>query len=37
VKYFVLSELEEKPEDDSEVMKAKNEIMSYGVVTKILR
>ena len=36
VRYFTLTELLEKPETDSEVIAAKNEIMRIGVVPKIL-
>ena len=36
VQYFVLTELEEKPESDPEVNAAKTAIMNHGVVPKIL-
>jgi len=36
VRYFTLTELLEKPENETEVIKAKNEIMNFGVIPKIL-
>jgi hypothetical protein len=36
VRYFTLTELLEKPETETEVIKAKNEIMNSGVIPKIL-
>ncbi len=36
VRFFALTELLEKPENDPEVKEAKNEIMNIGVVPKIL-
>ncbi|UCC57814.1 MAG: nitrogen fixation protein NifH [Candidatus Bathyarchaeum sp.] len=36
VRFFTLTELLEKPDKDPEVVKAKNEIMNFGVVPKIL-
>ena len=36
VRFFTLTELLEKPENDFEVVEAKNEIMNFGVVPKIL-
>ena len=36
VRYFTLKDLLEKPMDDSEVIKAKKQIMKTGIVPKIL-
>ncbi|MDW8073101.1 MAG: hypothetical protein RMJ28_02540 [Nitrososphaerota archaeon] len=36
VRYFTLREILEKPEDDSEVIETKNDIMELGMVPQIL-
>lgn len=36
VRYFTLTDILERPEDDSKVIKAKEEIMETGLVPKIL-
>ena len=36
VRYFALSQLLDKPQNDPEVQAAKKEIMTFGVVPKIL-